>query len=167
MTLLKIMLFCVFGVVQCVYAFKVKKTTLFSTYCTLLLLLYAPPFWKAQIFTKLIVLRNEVYSDWPAIQCVVIGRIPQAGDGNVMPLPYCDAMSWCDDTTTLSPIINETFLASSGDILNDLYGLFKRCVASRRLNITMSAFVIGEMTNNKHYTLLITRVWIISGKFFQ
>ncbi len=25
-------------------------------------------------------------SDWPAIQCVVIGRIPQACDGNIMPL---------------------------------------------------------------------------------
>ncbi len=33
------------------------------------------------IFTKLI-----VCSDWPAIQCVVIGRMPQACDGNVTPL---------------------------------------------------------------------------------
>ncbi len=32
----------------------------------------------------------------------------------------------------------------------------------------MSAFVIGETTNNKHYsTLLKTRVWIVSGKFFK
>ncbi len=36
------------------------------------------------------------------------------------------------------------------------------------LNITMSAFVIGETTNNKHYsTKLKTRVWIVSGKFFK
>ncbi len=36
------------------------------------------------------------------------------------------------------------------------------------LNITMSAFVIGEKTNNKHYTTLLkTRVWIVSGKFFK
>ncbi len=27
-----------------------------------------------------------MWSDWPAIQCIVIGRIPQASDGNVMPL---------------------------------------------------------------------------------
>ncbi len=38
-------------------------------------------------------------------------------------------------------------------------------VASRRINITMSAFVIGEKTNNKHYsTPLKTRVWIVSGR---
>ncbi len=32
----------------------------------------------------------------------------------------------------------------------------------------MSAFVIREMTNNKHYsTLLKTCIWIVSGKFFK
>ncbi len=53
------------------------------------------------------------------------------------PLPYCDAVSRCDDTKTIKPIINETFVASSGDIItdyNDLYCLFM-------VNITMSAFV--------------------------
>ncbi len=41
-------------------------------------------------------------------------------------------------------------------------------IASHRVNITMSAFVIGETTNNKHYpTQLKTHVWIISGKFFK
>ncbi len=78
------------------------------------------------------------------------------------PLPYCDAVSRHDDTKAIKPIINEAFVASSGDIItdyNDLYCLF---------NITMSAFVIGETTNNKRYsTLLKTRVWIISGKFFK
>ncbi len=49
-------------------------------------------------YTKLIILRSEVCSDWPAIQCVVIGRIPQAWDGNVTPLTYCDAVSRRDDT---------------------------------------------------------------------
>ncbi len=30
------------------------------------------------------------------------------------------------------------------------------------------AFVIGETTNNKHYSIqLKTRVWIVSGKFFK
>ncbi len=98
--------------------------TLFSTYCTLLLLLYAPPF--LTIFTKLIVLRSEACSDWPA------------------------------------------FVASSGDMItdyNDLYCLFTCCVASRHVNITMSASVIGEMTNNKCYsTLLKTHVWIVSSR---
>ncbi len=54
------------------------KNTLFSTHYTLLLFLYALPFWNASIFTKLIVLKSEVCSYWPAIQCIVIGRIPQA-----------------------------------------------------------------------------------------
>ncbi len=41
-------------------------------------------------------------------------------------------------------------------------------IASHRVNITMSAFVTWETTNNKHYsTLLKTHVWIVSGKFFK
>ncbi len=43
------------------------------------------------------------------------------------PLPYCDAVSRCDDTKTIKPIINEAFVASSGDIItdyNDSYSLF-------------------------------------------
>ncbi len=71
---------------MCLRGLRLKKNTLFSTYCTLLLLLSGPPFWNALIFTKLIVLKSEVCSDWPAIQCFVIGRIPQACDGNVTPL---------------------------------------------------------------------------------
>ncbi len=142
--------------------FKVQKTLL-STYCTLLLLLYAPPFWNSPIFTKLIILRSEACSDWPAIQCVVIGRIPQTWDGNVTPL----TVLWCHKT--IKPIINEAFVASSGDIItdyNDLYCLFTRHIASLHVNITMSAFVIGE--TNKHYsTQLKTRIWIVSGKFFK
>ncbi len=43
--------------------------------------------------------------------------------------------------------------------------LFTRCVASRLVNITMSAFVIGEKTNNKHYsTPLKTRVWLVRSR---
>ncbi len=87
------------------------------------------------------------------------------------PLPYCDAVSRRDDTKAIKPIINEAFVASSGDIItdyNDLYCVFTYHVASRRVNITMSAFVIGETTNSKHYSALLkTRVWIISGKFFK
>ncbi len=94
------------------------------------------------------------------------------------PLPYCDAVPRRDDTKTIKPIINEAFVAFSGDIItdyNDLYCLFtcrvascrvaSRRVASRRVNITMSAFVIGEMTNNKHYSMLLkTHVWIVSSR---
>ncbi len=82
------------------------------------------------------------------------------------PLPYCDSVSRYDDTKTIKPIINEAFVASSGDTItdyNDLYCLFTHRVASRHVNITMIAFVIGETTNNKNYsTLLKTRVWILS-----
>ncbi len=87
------------------------------------------------------------------------------------PSLYCDAMSRRDHTITIKPIINEAFVASSEDIFtdyNDLYCLFTRRVASRRVNITMSAFVIGETTNNKHYsTQLKTHVWIIRSRFFK
>ncbi len=82
---------------------------------------------------------------------------------------YCwSSMLWRDETKTIKPIINEAFVASSGDIItdyNDLYCLFTSRVASRRVNITMSAFVIGETTNNKRYsTLLRTRVSIVSSR---
>ncbi len=35
------------------------------------------------------------------------------------PLSYCDAVSRRDDTKTIKPIINEAFVASSGDIITD------------------------------------------------
>ncbi len=80
----------------------------------------------------------------------------------------CD---WPNTSNLLKPTINEAFVASTGDIItdyNDLYSLFARRVASRHVNMTMSAFVIGETANNKHYsTRLKTRVWIVSGKFFK
>ncbi len=58
----------------------------------------------------------------------------------------------------IKPIWNEAFVASSG-------GIFRCCIASHRVNITLSAFVIGETTNNKHYsTLLITHVQTVSQK---
>ncbi len=69
------------------------------------------------------------------------------------PLPYCDGISRRDEAKTIKPIINEAFVAFSGDLItdyNDLYCLF---YASHLVNITMSAFVIGEATN-KHYSTL-------------
>ncbi len=79
----------------------------------------------------------------------------------IRPSPYYDAMSRQEDTKTIKHTINEELFASSGDIItdsNDFYCLLIHRVALRRLNITMSAFVIGETTNNKHYfTQLKTR----------
>ncbi len=147
-----------------------KKITLFYTYCTLLLLVYAPPYWNASIFIKLVILRSVVCSDLPAIWCVVIGQIPQACDGNVKPLPMvvmpCPSLFtvYGHGVTRLKPAINEAFVAFSEDIMtdyNDSYGLFMRCIAPYKHN-TMSAFVIVE-TPNKHYsTLLKTHFWTIS-----
>ncbi len=83
--------------------------------------------------------------------------------------PHCIVMAFLDETKTIKPITNEAFVASSGDIItnyNYLYCLFTHCVASRRVNITMSAFVIVETTkNNKRYSTLIkTHVWIVSRR---
>ncbi len=118
-------------------------------------------------------------SFWEA-RCALIGQLSSAlwfakylkhVTEMLRPLPYCDAVSRRDETKTIKPIINEGFVASSGDIItdyNDLYCLFTCCVASCRINITMSAFVIRETTNNKRYsTPLKTRVWIVTGKFFK
>ncbi len=86
------------------------------------------------------------------------------------PLPCCDAVSRRDETKTIKPIIDEAFVASSGDIItdyNDLYGLFTHHVTLRCINITMSAFVFVETPNKCYSTLLKTRVWIVSSKFFK
>ncbi len=59
-------------------------------------------------------------------------------------------MSRPDETKTMNPILNKAFVASSGDIItdyNDLYCIFMPRVASRCVNITMSAFVIRETTS--------------------
>ncbi len=128
-----------------------------------------PPFWNASIFTKLIVLRSEACSDWPAIQCIVIGRMPQAWDGNVPPLPYCEAVSQRNNTKTIKPIINEAFVASIGDIItdyNDLYCLFTRRIASRCIAPHKYYHVcISAWRNDKRYsTLLKTHVAFISSR---
>ncbi len=51
-------------------------------------------------------------------------------------LPCCDSVSRRDDTKTIKPIINEAFVASSGDIItdyNDLYCFYtSRCIALRK-----------------------------------
>ncbi len=48
------------------------------------------------------------------------------------PIPYCDSVSWHDETKTIKHIINEAFVAPSGDIItdyNDFYCLFTRRIA--------------------------------------
>ncbi len=110
--------------------FKVKKTHYFPN-CTLLLLLYAPPFWNTSIFTKLIVLRSEACSDWPAISALWLAEFLKRVTEMLRPLPYSDAVSRCDETKIIKPITNEAFVASSGDIFTDykdLYCLFTRGV---------------------------------------
>ncbi len=115
-------------------------------------------------------------SFWEA-RCALIGLLSSAlwlaeylklETEMLRPLPYCDAVSWRDETKTIKHAINEAFGASSGDIItdyNDLYCLFTRRVASRHIHITTSAFVIGETTNKQHYSkLLKTHVWIVSGR---
>ncbi len=127
--------------------FKVKNT-LFSTYCTLFLLLYAPPFWNAPIFTKLIVLRCEVCSDWPAISALWLAEYLKHGIEMLHPLPYCDDVSRHDETKTMKPIISEAFVTSTGDnywlywLILSFYAL---CV-SRLVN---QHVCIEETTNNK------------------
>ena len=62
----KNIILCIWCNEMCLCGLRFKKHYFPHTvhYC---FLLYAPPFWNASIFTKLIVLKSEVCSDWPAI----------------------------------------------------------------------------------------------------
>ncbi len=139
--------------------FKVQKTNYFPhtvRYCCsyMLLLSETRQFLQSSLF-------------WEA-RCALIGQLSSAlwlaeylkrETKMLRPSPYCDALSRRDETKTIKPIINEAFVASSGDIITDYNDI---------LSFTMSAFVIGETTNNKRYsTQLKTRVWIVSSKFFK
>ncbi len=102
-----------------------------------------------------------------AVQCVVIGRIPQAWDGDVTPLTvlWCRVPTWRDKN-------NKTHYKRGICCIqwghNYCYELFCLFTCRVHINITMSVFVIGETTNNKHYsTLLKTHLWIVNGKFFK
>ncbi len=75
---------CILCNAMCLCCLRLKNT-LSSTYCTLLLLLYAP----------------------------------QACDGNVTLLTILWCHVWREDTKTIKPIINEAFVASSGDMITD------------------------------------------------
>ncbi len=157
--LLKRTLFCVFGVMQCVYV--VQKTHNFPHtvhYCCSSMprlsetrrFLQSSSFWEA---------RRALIGQLSS--ALWLAKYLKRETEMLRPSPYCDGLSRRDDTKTIKPITNEAFVASSGD----LYCLFTCRIASRRVNITMSAFVIGEKTNNKHYsTPLKTRVWIVRSR---
>ncbi len=139
--LLKRTLFGVFGVMHQIFIrFKWQKYIIFH-----IKYIIAAPLCPTSIFTKLIDLRSEVCCDWPAIQCVLIGVRYKC----YAPLAYGDDVSRRDETKTIKPIINEAFVAVSEDIItdyNDLYVFLH--IALRRVNITISAFVIGEHTTS-------------------
>ncbi len=141
---------------------KVKNIyILFSTYCTLLLLLsethrflQSSSFWEAR--------------------CALIGQLSSASwlaeylkcvTEMLRHLPYCDAVSRRRHKNNKTHYKRGICWSSVYIITdyNDLYCLFTSHVASRRVNITLSPFVIGE----SYSTLLKTRVWIVSGKFFK
>ncbi len=62
------------------------------------------------------------------------------------PLPYCDAVSRHDDTKTIKPIVNEAFVASSGDIITDYNVLY----------------CLGVTLNSRRFDALIGRAWFDS-----
>ncbi len=68
-----------FGVMQCLRSSRLKKHYFPHT---VHYYRYSLPHNSetCRFFTKIIVLKSEVCSDWPAIQCVVIGWISQACD---------------------------------------------------------------------------------------
>ncbi len=80
------------------------------------------------------------------------------------PLPYCDAVSWRDDTKTIKPIINEAFVPSSGDIITDyndlLYCLFTChdyhvCICDRRNDKQQALLYTAQNSRlNRHWQIL-------------
>ncbi len=100
-----------------------------------------------------------VRCDWPDTSSV--RRKCYAPYGIVMAFPGTMRLK------QLKPIINEAFVASSEDIItgyNDLYCLFTRRVASRCVNITMSALVIGEKCQTKSTTLHCSKLTFESSE---
>ncbi len=112
-------------------------------------------------------------SFWEA-RCALIGQLSSAlwldvylkrETEMLRPSPHCDGVSRCDNTKAIKPIINEVFVASSGDIITDYNDLLS-CIAPRKHYHV--CICDRETTNNKHYsTQLKTHVWIVEGKFFK
>ncbi len=168
--LLKRTLFCVWCNVMCLCSLRLKKHYLRHTvpYCCSFMLrlsetrrfLRSSSFWEA----RRAVIGQLSSALWLA---EYFKRVTEM----LRPLPCYDVMARHDDTKTIKPTINKAFAAFSENVIpdyNDLYHLFTSHVASCCINITMSAFMIREMTNNKQYSALLkTRVWTVSGKFFK
>ncbi len=91
------------------------------------------PFWNLSIYTMLIISRSVVCSDWPESRGLWLAEYLNRHVTEMLrPLPYRNAVSRRDETKIIKPIINEAFVVSSGDIINDyndLYCLFTRCIA--------------------------------------
>ncbi len=125
---------CIWCNTMCLCGLRLKNT-LFSTYCTLLLLLYV------RLSEKQRFLQSSSF--WEARRAL-IGQLYGAlwlteYLNHVMemlrPSLYRDAVSRRDDTKTIKPITNETFVTSSGDIItdyNDLYCHYHVCICDRR-----------------------------------
>ncbi len=146
MMLLKRILFCVFGVMQCVYAVSGSKNTLLST----LYIIVAP---LCSTFLKRVDFNKAHCSEKWGMQWLASYPVRCDWPNTSSVRRKCST----DDTKNNKPIINETFAASSGNIMtdyNDLYCFFTRCVASRRVNIIISAFVIGVASITLHCSKL-------------
>ncbi len=73
-------------------------------------------------------------------------------------LPYCDGVSWRDETKTIKPIINKAFVASSGDIItgyNDSFGSPNKVVSLSQRNTASPGHGAGS-SNNTTATIKIT-----------
>ncbi len=154
--LLKRILFCVFGEMQCFYGLRgsrLKKPIIFH-----IQYIIVAPLCPA-VLKRVHFLQSSSF--WEA-RCSLIGQLTSAlwlaeylkHETEILrALPYCKATSrlfyslWSrhDETKTIEPAIKR-HVAFSEDIItdyNDLYCLFTHCVTPCKHN-TMSAFVIRE-----------------------
>ncbi len=151
----KNIIWCIWCNAMCLCSLRLKKHIIFH----ILYIIVAPlcpaflkrvDFYKAHRSEKRGVLwlaSYPVHCDWPNTSSV--RRKCYA------PLPYCDALSRCDHTKTIEPIINEAYVASSEDIIsdyNDLYCLFTCCIAPRK----HYHVCIYDRRNDKQQVLLYT-----------
>ena len=106
-------------------------------------------------------------SFWKA-RCVLIGQLSSAlwlakylklVTEMLCSLPYCDAMSQCDETKATKPIINEAFVASSGDIITD-YNAYR---ISRRANIKPCLHLWSEKQQTTSATLHCSKLMFESS----
>ncbi len=95
----------------------------------LLLLLSGPTFRNMSIFTKLIILKSTVCSDWPAIQCVVFGpKRRDVGEAELKPRPsIVTAVLPCKDKMPASSL--------------ELYGILPLFYCPLKSTITVCTFI--------------------------